>query len=66
MTNLVQELKQLANEVRSELSFIMAKAQKPSRSSLTAVELSVAIHHVFNAPMDKILWDVAEQVRSAW
>ncbi|KAM3282161.1 putative 1-deoxy-D-xylulose-5-phosphate synthase, chloroplastic isoform X1 [Capsicum chacoense] len=56
-----KELKQLANEVRSELSFIMEKAQKPSRSSLTAVELSVAIHHVFNAPMDKILWDVAEQ-----
>ncbi|MCD7453445.1 synthase [Datura stramonium] len=57
----IKELRQLANEVRSELSFIMAKAQKPSRSSLTVVELSVAIHHVFHAPVDKILWDVAEQ-----
>ncbi|XP_009799563.1 probable 1-deoxy-D-xylulose-5-phosphate synthase, chloroplastic [Nicotiana sylvestris] len=56
-----QELKQLANEVRSELSFIIAKAQKPSRSSLAVVELTVAIHHVFHAPVDKILWDVAEQ-----
>lgn len=56
-----KELKQLANEVRSELSFIMAKAQKPSRSSLTVVELTVAIHYVFHAPVDKILWDEAEQ-----
>ncbi|KAK4340800.1 hypothetical protein RND71_039301 [Anisodus tanguticus] len=56
-----KELKQLANEVRSKLSFIMAKAQKPSRSSLAVVELSVAIHHVFHAPVEKILWDVAEQ-----
>ncbi|XP_060208290.1 probable 1-deoxy-D-xylulose-5-phosphate synthase, chloroplastic isoform X2 [Lycium barbarum] len=56
-----KELNQLADEVRSELSFIMAKAQRPSRSSLAVVELSVAIHHVFHAPVDKILWDVAEQ-----
>ncbi|XP_004245186.1 probable 1-deoxy-D-xylulose-5-phosphate synthase, chloroplastic [Solanum lycopersicum] len=56
-----KELKQLANEIRSELAFIIAKSQKPSSSSLTVVELTVAIHHVFNAPVDKILWDVAEQ-----
>lgn len=62
----MQELKQLANEIRSELAFIIAKSQKPSSSSLTVVELTVAIHHVFNAPVDKILWDVAEQVRSTW
>lgn len=57
----MKELKQLANEIRSELSFTMGKAQKPSRSSLTVVELTVAIHYVFHAPVDKILWDVAEQ-----
>ncbi|TMW91265.1 hypothetical protein EJD97_014561 [Solanum chilense] len=56
-----KELKQLSNEIRSELAFIIAKSQKPSSSSLTVVELTVAIHHVFNAPVDKILWDVAEQ-----
>ncbi|KAK9274056.1 hypothetical protein L1049_018870 [Liquidambar formosana] len=56
-----KELKQLADEIRSELSFIMSKAQKPFKASLAVVELTVAIHYVFHAPMDKILWDVGEQ-----
>jgi 1-deoxy-D-xylulose-5-phosphate synthase len=30
-------------------------------SSLGVVELTVALHHVFNAPADKILWDVGHQ-----
>ncbi|OVA00510.1 Transketolase-like [Macleaya cordata] len=57
----LKELKQLADEIRSELSFIMSKLPRPSKASLTTVELTVAIHHVFNAPMDKILWDVGQQ-----
>ncbi|XP_057960183.1 probable 1-deoxy-D-xylulose-5-phosphate synthase, chloroplastic isoform X2 [Malania oleifera] len=55
------ELKQLADEIRSELSFIMLKTQKPLKASLAVVELTVAMHHVFHAPVDKILWDVGEQ-----
>jgi len=31
-------------------------------SSLGVVELSVALHHVFNTPEDKIIWDVGHQV----
>jgi hypothetical protein len=61
----MQELKLLASEIRSELSSIMSKAQKDFKASLAAVELTVAIHHVFHAPVDKILWDVGEQVRFA-
>lgn len=58
----MQELKQLANEIRSEISFIMSRRCIPFKASLAVVELTVAIHHVFHAPMDKILWDVGEQV----
>lgn len=60
----MQELKQLAVEIRSELSSIVSKTEKSLKSSLAAVELTVALHHVFHAPVDKILWDVGEQVRS--
>ncbi|KAF7848056.1 hypothetical protein BT93_L2334 [Corymbia citriodora subsp. variegata] len=56
-----KELRQLADEIRLELSSILRKAQKPLKSSLAVVELTVAIHHVFHAPADKILWDVGEQ-----
>nr|DAD27068.1 TPA_asm: hypothetical protein HUJ06_028536 [Nelumbo nucifera] len=56
-----KELKQLADEIRSELSFIMSKTRRSFKASLAAVDLTVAVHHVFHAPMDKILWDVGEQ-----
>ncbi|KAK2987363.1 hypothetical protein RJ640_007050 [Escallonia rubra] len=55
------ELKLLAEDIRSELSFIMSKTKKPLKGSLAVVELTIAIHHVFHAPMDKILWDVGLQ-----
>ncbi|KAL6296599.1 hypothetical protein ACE6H2_004741 [Prunus campanulata] len=57
----VQELKQLSDEIRSELSSIMSKTRKSFKASLGVVELTVAMHHVFHAPVDKILWDVVEQ-----
>ncbi|PIA65461.1 hypothetical protein AQUCO_00100748v1 [Aquilegia coerulea] len=56
-----KDLKQLADEIRTELSFIMSKTRRPLKESLATVELTVAIHYVFNAPVDKILWDVGEQ-----
>ncbi|XP_059460500.1 1-deoxy-D-xylulose-5-phosphate synthase 1, chloroplastic isoform X1 [Corylus avellana] len=59
-----KELKQLADEIRLELSFIMSKTQKSFKSSLSVVELTVAIHHVFHAPVDKILWDDGEQTHA--
>lgn len=59
----LQELKQLAEEIRLELSSIMSKTKKSFKSSLSVVELTIAIHHVFHTPVDKILWDEGEQVR---
>ncbi|XP_020097228.1 probable 1-deoxy-D-xylulose-5-phosphate synthase, chloroplastic isoform X1 [Ananas comosus] len=56
-----KELKKLADEVRSEISFMMSKSRRNFQASLAAVELTIAIHYVFNAPMDNILWDVGEQ-----
>ncbi|KAJ3683598.1 hypothetical protein LUZ60_013825 [Juncus effusus] len=56
-----KELKQLADEVRSEIEFHMSKSRTDFKASLASVELTVAIHFVFNAPMDKILWDFGEQ-----
>ncbi|KVH87635.1 Deoxyxylulose-5-phosphate synthase [Cynara cardunculus var. scolymus] len=54
-------MKQLADDIRSELSFIMKETQKSVKASMSVVELTIAIHRVFSAPMDKILWDVGEQ-----
>lgn len=56
-----KELKQLSEDVRSELSFIMSETQKSMTASLAVVELTIAIHHIFHAPMDKILWDSGVQ-----
>ncbi|GLT80502.1 hypothetical protein SLA2020_519390 [Shorea laevis] len=57
----VKELKQLADDIRAELSSLMSKTQRSLKASLAAVELTVAIHYVFHAPVDKILWDAGEQ-----
>lgn len=59
---LLQELKQLADEIRSELSSYLSNLQKSYKASLAVVELTVALHHVFHAPVDKILWDAGEEV----
>lgn len=57
----LKELKQLAAEIRSDLSFIMSGTQMSPKASMAVVELTVAIHHVFHAPVDKVLWDVGDQ-----
>ncbi|XVF38616.1 hypothetical protein REPUB_Repub20aG0117700 [Reevesia pubescens] len=62
MKNLsVKELKQLADELRSDVIFNVSKTGGHLGSSLGVVELTVALHYVFNAPKDKLLWDVGHQ-----
>ncbi|XP_073104314.1 1-deoxy-D-xylulose-5-phosphate synthase, chloroplastic isoform X1 [Elaeis guineensis] len=62
MKNLsIKELKQLGDELRSDIIFHVSKTGGHLGSSLGVVELTVALHHVFNAPQDKILWDVGHQ-----
>ncbi|CAM6012970.1 unnamed protein product [Sphagnum balticum] len=55
------QLNQLADELRSETIFSVSKTGGHLGSSLGVVELTVALHHVFNAPEDRILWDVGHQ-----
>jgi 1-deoxy-D-xylulose-5-phosphate synthase len=55
------ELKQLAYELRWDVINAVSKTGGHLSSSLGVVELTVALHYVFEAPEDKIIWDVAHQ-----
>ncbi|XP_020529570.1 probable 1-deoxy-D-xylulose-5-phosphate synthase, chloroplastic isoform X1 [Amborella trichopoda] len=57
----LKDLKRLADEIRAEITFVLSKTCRHFKPSLGVVELTIAIHYVFHAPMDKILWDVGEQ-----
>ncbi|XP_075501606.1 1-deoxy-D-xylulose-5-phosphate synthase 2, chloroplastic-like [Primulina tabacum] len=62
MKNLsTKDLEQLAAEVRAEIVYTVAKTGGHLSSSLGVVELTVALHHVFDCPKDKIIWDVGHQ-----
>lgn len=62
MKNLsIKELKQLSDELRSDVIFNVSKTGGHLGSSLGVVELTVALHYVFNTPQDRILWDVGHQ-----
>ncbi|GAV68578.1 Transket_pyr domain-containing protein/Transketolase_C domain-containing protein/DXP_synthase_N domain-containing protein [Cephalotus follicularis] len=62
MKNLsTQDLEQLAAELRAEIVYTVSKVGGHLSSSLGVVELAVALHHVFNPPEDKIIWDVGHQ-----
>ncbi len=57
----ISELQALAQEIREEIINTVSKNGGHLASSLGAVELTLAIHYVFNAPNDKIIWDVGHQ-----
>jgi 1-deoxy-D-xylulose-5-phosphate synthase len=57
----LQELKGLANDVRSFLIEVISKTGGHLGAGLGAVELSVVLHHVFHTPDDKLVWDVGHQ-----
>ncbi|WP_135447115.1 1-deoxy-D-xylulose-5-phosphate synthase [Tabrizicola caldifontis] len=55
------ELGTLARELRQETIEIVSRTGGHLGSSLGVVELTVAIHAVFNTPFDKLIWDVGHQ-----
>ncbi|XZP59147.1 1-deoxy-D-xylulose-5-phosphate synthase [Asticcacaulis solisilvae] len=55
------ELRQLADEVREETIDVVSKIGGHLGSALGVVELTVALHHVFNTPRDILIWDVGHQ-----
>ena len=56
-----EQLKQLADEVRTEVIDAVSVTGGHLGAGLGVVELTVALHHVFDAPKDKIIWDVGHQ-----
>ena len=55
------ELRKLANDIRYFLIQNVSKTGGHLASNLGVVELTIAIHYVFDAPKDKIIWDVGHQ-----
>ena len=55
------ELKQLSSELRDFLLHSVAETGGHLSSNLGTVELTVALHHVFNTPHDRLVWDVGHQ-----
>jgi 1-deoxy-D-xylulose-5-phosphate synthase len=54
-------LPQLASELRTELIEQVSQTGGHLGASLGVVELTVAIHHVFDTPDDRLIWDVSHQ-----
>ena len=57
----VSELETLADEIRGILLGTVSKTGGHLASNLGVVELTIALHYVFDAPEDKIIWDVGHQ-----
>ncbi|KAK9275399.1 hypothetical protein L1049_022663 [Liquidambar formosana] len=62
MKNLsLEELERLADELREEIVYTVSKTGGHLSASLGVTDLTVALHHVFDTPEDKIIWDVGHQ-----
>ena len=57
----VEKLPTLAQEIRDYMVEAVSKTGGHLASSLGAVELTLALHYVFDSPKDKIVWDVGHQ-----
>ncbi len=57
----ISQLEELAQELRRKIIQTVAENGGHLAPSLGVVELSIALHYVFDAPRDKIIWDVGHQ-----
>ena len=57
----LQQLQQLAGEVRQQIIDVISKNGGHLAPSLGTVELTIALHYVFDTPEDKLIWDVGHQ-----
>ena len=55
------QLKQFSDELREELIDVVSETGGHLGAGLGVVELTVALHYVFNTPKDKLVWDVSHQ-----
>ena len=56
-----ENLKQISDELRDELIDVVSETGGHLGAGLGVVELTVALHYVFNTPKDKLVWDVSHQ-----
>ncbi len=56
-----EQLRQLADELRTEMIDAVSTSGGHLGSGLGVVELTVALHYVFNTPDDRLIWDVGHQ-----
>lgn len=57
----IEDKKILAEEIRQKIIDTVSKTGGHLASNLGVVELTIALHSVFNTPIDKIIWDVGHQ-----
>ena len=57
----IEEKNKLAQEIREYILEVVSKNGGHLASNLGVVELTIALHSVFNTPEDKIIWDVGHQ-----
>lgn len=57
----IEQLERLCREIRNEIINVVSKNGGHLSSNLGVVELTVAIHYVFDLPRDKLVWDVGHQ-----
>ncbi len=56
-----EDLKQISNELRDELIEVVSETGGHLGAGLGVVELTIALHYVFDTPKDKLVWDVSHQ-----
>ena len=56
-----ENLKQISEELREELIDVVSETGGHLGAGLGVVELTVALHYVFDTPKDKLVWDVSHQ-----
>ena len=55
------QLKQISDELREELIDVVSETGGHLGAGLGVVELTIALHYVFDTPKDKLVWDVSHQ-----
>ncbi|MGI9345132.1 MAG: 1-deoxy-D-xylulose-5-phosphate synthase N-terminal domain-containing protein, partial [Gammaproteobacteria bacterium] len=57
----VEQLPQLCDELRAEMLYLVGKTGGHLGAGLGVIELTVALHYVFDGLQDRIVWDVGHQ-----
>src|SRR5262244_2743798 len=57
----LSQMERLAAEIREELISVLSRTGGHLGPNLGVVELTIALHYVFNTPKDRFVWDVSHQ-----